>query len=837
LGGVVGLGRRLARLMAVVAGVVVLIGAVGLRSGAVSHPASRIGHLTDRQAAVLPLGAQSAVSAALGRDEPGYRVLGLRARNPAQRLDMTFSVAGVSVASGAGRIGLSLAGFGYATALAPVAPAVPHARANRVGYAHSDGVTEWYANGPLGLEQGFDVAKRPRTGSGALTLSLALSGDLHAHLGAGGVILSGHGVALRYDGLIVRDASGRTLRSWLRLQRGRLFIKIADDGASYPLRVDPFIQQGNELTGSGETGDAQFGKSVALSSDGSTALIGGPYDNSSTGGAWVFTRSGSTWTEQGGELTADDESGAGEFGWSVALSADGDTALIGGPGDNGYNGAGWVFTRSGSTWTQQGGKLTADDETGGGGSGLGTSAALSADGNTALIGGDLDNTGGGGSVGAAWVFTRSGSAWAQQGSKLTADDESGYGSFGKSAALSGDGDTALIGGPDDNSGVGAAWVFTRSDTTWSQEDKLTADDESGHAEFGSSVAMSGDGGTALVGGPDDSTFVGAAWVFTGSDSDWTQQGSKLTGTFESGAQPFFGASVALDGDGDTALVGAPQDGNGSAWLFTRSGSTWTEPGTGLTGTDEGAGAYFGQSAALSTDGGTALIGSPADNSGVGGAWAFGGSASAAPSPPTVEITSPVNGASYSYGQLVIASYACVDGAGGTGIVACAGPVASGRPLSTTPAGEHSFTVTATSADGQTAASSSTYTVNGVALSGHPTSHGATVTDEMTCYGSAGQSCMTTEQLTTNEKPSKGQRVAVTARKHKRRTAIVATKRIAIKAGDTASVTITLNGTGKRLLKHFGKLPVTLAISLAQNGQHQTVAKLGLTLKPAKPKHK
>ena len=110
--------------------------------------------------------------------------------------------------------------------------------------------------------------------------------------------------------------------------------------------------------GSGEVSEGEFGYSVALSADGNTALIGGDRDNGEVGAAWVFTRSGSTWTQQGAKLTGSGEIGAGAFGDSVALSADGNTALIGGYRDNEGVGAAWVFTRSGSTWTQQGAKLT-----------------------------------------------------------------------------------------------------------------------------------------------------------------------------------------------------------------------------------------------------------------------------------------------------------------------------------------------------------------------------------------------------------------------------------------------------------------------------------------------
>jgi Divergent InlB B-repeat domain len=445
----------------------------------------------------------------------------------------------------------------------------PRMAGNRVVYPHR-GVSEWYANGPLGLEQGFVVRSRA-VGGGPVALAVALRGNARPRLGDGAVSLGG---GLRYSGLVVTDASGRAVRSWFELARGRVLIDIADQGAAYPLRVDPFVQ-GAKLTGPGETASgAQFGFSVALSSDGNTALIGGPVEFGA-GAAWVFTRSGSTWTQQGNKLT-----GTAGFGSSVALSADGNTALIGGRSEN----RAWVFTRSGSTWTQQGNNLTGSDEVGDGL--FGSSVALSSDGNTALIGGDYDN----GGVGAAWVFTRSGSTWTQQGNKLTPSDEIGDGGFGSGVALSSDGNTALIGGPTDN-GVGAMWVFTRSGSTWVQQgNKLTPSDEIGYGYFGFSVALSSDGNTALIGGA-------GAWVFTRSGSTWTQQGNKLTGNGG------FGSSVALSSDGNTALIG----GGGAAWVFTRSGSTWTQQGNKLTGTGT---VSFGFSVALSSDANTALIGEP-----------------------------------------------------------------------------------------------------------------------------------------------------------------------------------------------------------------------------------
>jgi hypothetical protein len=313
-------------------------------------------------------------------------------------------------------------------------------------------------------------------------------------------------------------------------------------------------------------------RGVALSADGNTALLGAPDgpDGESAGSVAVDVRSGSTWTQQA-VLTASDETGNGGFGSSVTLSSDGNTALIGGSFDNGHVGAVWVFVRSGSTWTQQGPKLTASDETGGGLSGFGSRVALSSDGNTALIGGPADAPGPDSDIGmgAAWVFARSGSTWTQQGPKLTASDETGgIADFGSSVALSSDGNTALIGGPADRlptfqqfNGVGAAWGFARSGSTWTQQGpKLTASDETGDGGFGWSVALSSDGNTALIGGPGDDPSgpgtPGAAWVFDRSGSTWTQEGHKLT----VGGAGEVGSSVALSSDGTTALIAGPGSG-------------------------------------------------------------------------------------------------------------------------------------------------------------------------------------------------------------------------------------------------------------------------------------
>jgi hypothetical protein len=540
---------------------------------------------------------------------------------------VSFARSGVSVASGATHVWLSLRAIGYGASLTPLGEVPPHLEASRVVYGRAR-VREWYVNGPLGLEQGFTIPMPPGPAAGALTLSIALSGNVHASVAADGqsVTLSRAGQSvLSYSGLSATDARGRALHSWLQLHAGRLLLRVDARDARYPLRLDPLLQQGEKLTAAGATGNSEFGTSVALSADGDTALIGAPADGG-VGAAWVFTRSGTTWTQQGEKLTGSGEIGHGEFGKSVALSADGDTALIGGRGDGGDVGAAWIFTRVGETWSQQGGKLTGGGEVGDGD--FGASVALSADGNTALIGGFDDDK----EIGAAWVFTRAGETWSQQGEKLTGGGGCGTPFFGTSVALSADGDTALIGGPVDCD-TGAAWVFTRSGSTWTQQgEKLSGGQVFGAwREFGERVALSAEGETALIGGSGDDHDRGGAWVFTRSGASWTQQGPMLTASGAIGTR-FFGHSVALSSDGETALIGGTYGDTGfpgAAWTFTHTQSGWTQQGERLAGSGENVegffgidGADFGASVALSSDASTALIGGGANNRLLGGAWVF-----------------------------------------------------------------------------------------------------------------------------------------------------------------------------------------------------------------------
>ncbi|MFO1527767.1 MAG: hypothetical protein U1F16_17480 [Turneriella sp.] len=363
---------------------------------------------------------------------------------------------------------------------------------------------------------------------------------------------------------------------------------------------------------------ARQGYSVSVSADGNTAILGGYSDNSSAGAAWIFTRSGTSWSQQGLKLTGTGNTGAAQQGYGVAMSADGNTAIVGGPADDSSRGAAWIFIRSGTTWSQQGSKLvgTGDTVT----AQQGHSVAISADGNTVILGAIGDNT----DQGAAWVFTRSGGTWSQQGSKLVGTGNTGQARQGKSVALSLDGNTALVGGYTDNTNQGAVWVFVRSGTTWSQQGaKLIGTGNTGTAAQGFSVGLSANGSTAIVGGYNDNTAQGAAWVFTRSGTTWSQQGSKLVGSGNTGAASQ-GYGVALSADGNTAIVGGYNDNTaqGAVWVFTRSGTTWSQQGSKLVGSGNTGAAFQGWRVSLSADGKTAILGGIGDNSNQGAGWIF-----------------------------------------------------------------------------------------------------------------------------------------------------------------------------------------------------------------------
>ena len=372
----------------------------------------------------------------------------------------------------------------------------------------------------------------------------------------------------------------------------------ATDSSSRVLLARLAVQQA-QLMATGTVVSQDFGYSVALSGD--TALVGtvNGGGDPAVGAAYVFVRSGSTWTQQA-ELT--NGRVGGQFGRSVAL--DGDTALIGAPGDTSESpGAAYVFVRSGSTWTQQA-ELTVPSASIG--HRFGYSVALSGD--TVLVG-QLFPESFVEDPETAYIFVRSGSIWTQQAELTTGVAVAAHDWFGYSVALSGE--TALVGAMFGNDEAGAAYAYTRSGTTWTQQAELTAADGATLDAFGTSVALTGE--TALVGAEHHDAGgkiePGAAYVFVRSAGSWTQQ-AELTAA-DSVAGDHFGISVAVSGE--RALVGALYHGApgmlnaGAAYVYGLSAGSWTQQSK-LTARNGVAGDLFGLSVALS--GGTALVGAP-----------------------------------------------------------------------------------------------------------------------------------------------------------------------------------------------------------------------------------
>lgn len=370
----------------------------------------------------------------------------------------------------------------------------------------------------------------------------------------------------------------------------------------------------------------ELGDAVAV--DGDTAVIGARLDNdngSDSGSAYVFVRGpGGTWTEQQ-KLTASDGAGSDFFAQRVAV--DGDTIVIGSEADDddgNSSGSAYVFTRTAGVWTEQQ-KLTASDAAADDWFG----SAVAVEGDTLVVGAERDDDNGTNS-GSAYVFTRSGNVWTEQ-QKLTASNGNDFDFFGDTIAM--DGDTIVVGARFGDLGnlfveqdFGAAYVYTRNNGVWSEQQKLVASDGAKEEQFGISVAIHGD--TIVVGAKLDSangTDSGSAYVFTRNGGVWTEQ-QKLTAS-DAAADDEFGESVAVYAD--SAVIGAwgdddNGDQSGSAYLFTRSSGIWTEQAK-LIASDAAAFDEFGENVAM--DGDVIIVGAPREDeaaSAAGAVYVFEG---------------------------------------------------------------------------------------------------------------------------------------------------------------------------------------------------------------------
>ncbi|MGQ9425588.1 histidine kinase [Gilvimarinus sp. F26214L] len=355
------------------------------------------------------------------------------------------------------------------------------------------------------------------------------------------------------------------------------------------------------------------------------------------------------------------------FGYSIALAADGNTMAVGAyveasaaagiDGDQADNsqidsGAVYVFTRSAGEWTQQA-YLKASNADAGRDIGFGYSVHLSDDGNTLAVGGpyeysaasgidgDQSDTSAAGS-GAVYVFTRDAGTWTQQ-AYVKASNSGPDDLFGHSVALSGEGDTLVVGAPfeesnasginndqTDNSAAlsGAVYVFNREEGSWIQHAYVKAASPYAGDVFGYSVALSADGDTFAVGAPREGAASGAVYVFAREEGAWSEQ--LYAKASNSAADDRFGVSIALAGNGDTLVVGAvgedssasgvdgdeadnSLESSGAVYVYTRDGTLWKQEAY-LKAEAPALNTNFGSAVAISADAGTVVVGMPFDNS-------------------------------------------------------------------------------------------------------------------------------------------------------------------------------------------------------------------------------
>ncbi|MBL3528752.1 MAG: hypothetical protein JMN27_14460 [gamma proteobacterium endosymbiont of Lamellibrachia anaximandri] len=425
----------------------------------------------------------------------------------------------------------------------------------------------------------------------------------------------------------------------------------------------------------------RFGYAVSLSGDGNTLVVGA-YDEddfinqyTGIGGAYIYIRNGSSWSQQAYLLASNAEQGD-IFGHAVSLSDDGNTLVVGARleesiatgvnGDQTDNsatnaGAAYVFTRSGTVWSQQAylkaSNTRAFDQ-------FGNAVSLSGDGNTLVVAarfesgtstgvnGDQTNVVGSAfhQSGAVYLFTRSGTTWTQH-SYIKASNTDPGDRFGSAVSLSRDGNTLAVGA--EYAGFGAAYVFAFSGTDWSQQDLVVASGADGIDWFGYAVALSADGATLAVGAPNEKSNAtgingdetdnsysspGAAYVFQRSAGvlpTWDQQAYiKASNT---GSSDVFGGSLSLTDDGNTLVIGAIDESSnatgvggdetnnlasdsGAVYVFDRSGSTWSQQGYVKASNTE-ASDFFGRAVSLSADGGALAVGADGEDSvatGIGG---------------------------------------------------------------------------------------------------------------------------------------------------------------------------------------------------------------------------
>ena len=597
---------------------VAIAAVLGTMAGTSTRARRAIGPAYHAQAH-LSTAASLAISRGLGADLAGYRLArssgGFLARNARQGLTASFAAHGATISTrGGAHASIALQAIGSGTALHPVGLARPLAHANRAEYQRG-AATEWFANGPAGVEQGFTVAAKPAGATnGALTLALGLSGTLTARPGAdGGLVLTGAGgkAVLRYGDLSVTDARGRALPAHMTVEHGRVLISVDARGARYPLTVDPLMSVAELYASDGEKED-ELGTSVAIS--GNVVVAGEPLATIAgkvrQGAAYVFTEGAGGWATgtQTAKLLSSNGKAEDTFGGSVAIS--GKTIVIGAPGVSSGSGvdagAAYVFTEPEGGWgtpaTQdQTAELINSEDVAD--YSFGTSVGIS--GETIVVGTPLyrnyvyKGAAHSDRDGAAFVFQEPAGGWSKaanpqtQTTTLTLSEKEAIEAeeldhFGDSIAIDGTADeqTVVVGDSgakaDENYRQGAAFIFNRPAGGWKVEERhpgarLTASDGTHYEYLATAVAISSSGEDIVAGAPEDEVNgkadQGAAYVFERPSGGWeaqSQQTQAATLIASAGAAGnFFGRSVTIEGP--TVMV----QGDGNGYVYSMPAGGWS----------------------------------------------------------------------------------------------------------------------------------------------------------------------------------------------------------------------------------------------------------------------
>ena len=411
------------------------------------------------------------------------------------------------------------------------------------------------------------------------------------------------------------------------------------------------VLQRAKLTASDGAAFDQLGYSVAISGDGNTLVVGAPWgdgDIANQGAAYVFTKPGGGWgttSTYTAKLTVSTLYGGhayDKFGSSVAISADGNTIVVGAwyasrfTPPTTHEGRAFVYIKPGGGWSTTTVYSAALAQTNYSGNDLfGWSVAISANGDTVVVGAP-HRTGGASQQGAAYLFYKPGGGWTNsvfQHDMLTASDGAANDYFGYSVSITAYGGAFIVGANGDDIGVntdqGSAYVFAYSPPFWAQSAKLTAFDGAANDWFGASASISGDGSVVVVGANGHDFGInsnnGAAYVFVEPLFGWADatETAELGATGGGAQDDEFGYSAAISADGNAILVGAFGVNGylnpGAAYLFAKPGGGWggvLTPPTKLTASDGAAGDGFGNSVSIGSAGNALAVGARSDDIGV-----------------------------------------------------------------------------------------------------------------------------------------------------------------------------------------------------------------------------